>query len=128
MIMVSNLIGMDKSYIFHIFSLYFFKIAFAPSTRVLQYTVYSALGSPITTLLVGRGMGSLFLWASPIAQWVKNPPATQETQEMQVRFLGWEDPLEKGMTIYSNILAWRIPWTKEPGRLQSKGPQRVEHN
>ena len=89
MIMVSNLIGMDKSsYIFHIFSLYFFKIAFAPSTRVLQYTVYSALGSPITTLLVGRGMASLFLWASPIAQWVKNPPATQETQEMRVRFLG----------------------------------------
>ena len=49
-----------------------------------------------------------------MAQWVKNPPATQETQEMRVRFLGWEDPLEKGMTIYSSILALRIPWTEEP--------------
>ena len=63
-----------------------------------------------------------------MAQWVKNPPATQETQEMRVRFLGWEDPLEKGMTIYSSILAWRIPWIKEPSGLQSKGSQRVEHN
>ena len=53
-----------------------------------------------------------------MAQWVKNPPATQETQEMRVRFLGWEDPLEKGMTIYSSILAWRILWTEEPGGLQ----------
>ena len=43
----------------------------------------------------------------------------QETQEMWVRFLGWEDPLEEGMVIYFNILAWRIPWTEEPGRLQS---------
>jgi len=63
-----------------------------------------------------------------MAQWVKNPPATQETQEMRVRFLGWEDPLEKGMTIYSSILAWRIPWIKEPIGLQSKGSQRVEHD
>ena len=43
----------------------------------------------------------------------------QETQEMWVRFLGREDPLEEGMVIYFNILAWRIPWTEEPGRLQS---------
>ena len=63
-----------------------------------------------------------------MAHWVKNPPATQETQEMRVRFLGWEDPLEKGMTIYSSILAWRIPWIKEPIGLQSKGSQRVEHD
>ena len=63
-----------------------------------------------------------------MAQWVKNSPATQETQEMRVRFLGWEDPLEKGMTIYSSILAWRIPWIKEPSGLQSNGSQRVEHN
>ena len=44
-----------------------------------------------------------------------------ETQEMQVGSLGWEDPLEEGIATYSNILAWRIPWTEEPGRLQSKG-------
>ena len=49
---------------------------------------------------------------------VKNPAAKQETQ---VRFLGWEDPLEEGMTNHSSILAWRIPWTEESGRLQSMG-------
>ena len=42
--------------------------------------------------------------------------------------LGQEDPLEKGMAVYSSILAWRIPWTEEPGRLQSRGSQRVRHN
>ena len=49
----------------------------------------------------------------------------QETLEMQVRSLGWEDPLEKGMATLSSILAWRIPWTEETGGLQSKGLQRV---
>ena len=56
--------------------------------------------------------------ASLIAQLVKNLPAMQETQ---VQFLGREDPLEKEMATHSNILAWRIPWTEEPGRLQSMG-------
>ena len=60
---------------------------------------------------------------SLIAQSVKNLPAVQETQ---VRFLGWEDPLEKEMTTHSNILAWRIPWTEEPGRLQSMGSQELD--
>ena len=55
---------------------------------------------------------------------VKNLPATQKTQ---VQSLGWEDPLEKGMAIHSSILAWRIPWTEEPGRLQSMELQRVRH-
>ena len=50
---------------------------------------------------------------------VKNPPAVQETQEMWVQSLGQEDTLEEEMTTYSRILAWRIPWTEEPGRLQS---------
>ena len=59
-------------------------------------------------------------WASLIAQLVKNLPAMPETW---VRFLGQEDPLEKEMAIYSSILAWRIPWTEEPGRLQSMGSQ-----
>ena len=53
---------------------------------------------------------------------VKNPPAMQETQ---IRSLGWEDPLEKGMATHSTILAWRISWTEEPGGLQSMGQQRV---
>ena len=52
---------------------------------------------------------------------VKNPPAVQETQ---VQSLGWEDPLEKGTAILSSILAWRIPWTEKPGRLQFMGLHR----
>ena len=56
---------------------------------------------------------------------VKNLPAMQETQ---VRSLHWEDPLKKGMAIHSSILSWKIPWTEEPGGLQSLGSQRVGHN
>ena len=63
-----------------------------------------------------------YLWDSPVAQTVKNPPAMRETW---VQSLGWEDPLEEGMATHSSILAWRIPWTEEPGRLQSMGSQRV---
>ena len=48
--------------------------------------------------------------------------------ETWVRSLGWKDPLEKEMATYSSIIAWRIPWTEEPGGLQSTGPQRVGHN
>ena len=60
-----------------------------------------------------------------MAQMVKNLPAMQETQ---VQALGWEDSLEKGMATHSSILAWRIPWTEEPGGLKSMGLQRVGHN
>ena len=56
---------------------------------------------------------------------VKNLPAIPETK---VRSLGREDPLEKEMDTHSSILAWRIPWTEEPARLQSMGSQRVEHD
>ena len=56
---------------------------------------------------------------------VKNPPAMQE---MQVLSLGQEDPLEEGMATHSRILAWEIPWTKEPGRLLSMGSQRIGHD
>ena len=56
---------------------------------------------------------------------VKNPPAMQELPEMQVQSLGRKDPLEEGMAAHSSILAWRIPWTEEPGRLWSVGLQRV---
>ena len=59
---------------------------------------------------------------------VKNQLAIQETQEMPVRSLGQEDPLEKGMATHSSILAWGIPWTEEPGRLQSVESQRVRHD
>ena len=60
-----------------------------------------------------------------MAQLVKNLPATWETW---VRSLGWEDSLEKGKATHSSILAWRIPWTEEPGRLQSMGSQRVGYD
>ena len=56
---------------------------------------------------------------------VKNPPSKQETW---VRFLGQEDPLEKEMATHSNILAWEILWTEEPGRRQSMGSQKVGHD
>ena len=58
----------------------------------------------------------------------KKPPAMQEPQETQVQFLGGEDPLEEGMATHSSILAWRILWTEEPGRLQSIESQRAGHN
>ena len=63
-----------------------------------------------------------------MAQQVKNLPAMQETQEMQVPSLGQEYPLEKEMATHSSTLAWEIPWTEEPGGLQSKGLQRVRHD
>ena len=60
-----------------------------------------------------------------MVQMVKNMPAMQETQ---IQSLGWEDPLEKEMAAHSSILAQRIPWTEEPGGLQSMGSQRVRHD
>ena len=61
----------------------------------------------------------------PSSSVAKNSPAKQE---MQVQSQGWEDPLEKEMATYSSILAWEIPWTEEPGRLQSMGSQRDGQN
>ena len=60
-----------------------------------------------------------------MAQMVKIQPAMQETH---VHSLGWEGPLEKGMATHSSVLAWRISWTEEPGKLQSMGSQRIEPN
>ena len=60
-----------------------------------------------------------------VAQRIKRLPAMQETW---VRSLGWEDPLEKEMATHPSVLAWRIPWTEEPGGLQSMGLQRVGHD
>ena len=75
----------------------------------------------------GESIGSplQYSWASLVAQLVKNLPAMRE---IWVRSLGWEDPLEKGMATHSSILIWRIPWTEEPGRLQSMGSQKVGHD
>ena len=62
---------------------------------------------------------------SLVAQRLKRLPPMRETW---VQSLGWEDPLEKEMVTHSSILAWRIPWTEKPGRLQSTGLQRVGHD
>ena len=63
--------------------------------------------------------------ASLVARIAKHPSSTRETQ---VQSLGREDPLEKEMATHSSTLAWKIPWTEEPGRLQSMGSQRVGHD
>ena len=69
---------------------------------------------------------TFFLYlASLVAQTVKRLPAIWETQ---VRFLGWEDPLEEEMATHSSTLSWKIPWTEEPGGLQSMRSQRVGHD
>ena len=60
-----------------------------------------------------------------VAQVVKHPPTVEERQ---VQSLGWKDPLEKEMATHSSILAWKIPWTEEPGRLTVHGVQRIGHN
>ena len=73
-------------------------------------------GSPSLWFAYGYTQGSLE------AQTVKHLPTMQETQ---VQSLGWEDLLEKEMATHSSILVWKIPWTEEPGRLQSTGSQRV---
>ena len=65
------------------------------------------------------------LWASLVAQMVKNPPVMQETW---IRSLGWEDPLEEGMSTYSRILAWRIPMERGTWQAIVHGLQRVRHD
>ena len=59
---------------------------------------------------------------------VKNPPADEEIEGTEVRSQSQEDPLEEGIATHSRILAWRIPWTKEPSELQSIGSHRVRHD
>ena len=64
------------------------------------------------------------IWVSLVTQTIKNLPAMRDTH---VRSMGQEDPLEKGMATHSSIIAWRIPWTEEPGGLQSMGLQSIVH-
>ena len=88
------------------------------STVILMSKVDDAISSHTITLQSP-------LESPPVAQRVKRLPATQETW---VRSLGWEDPLGKGMATHCSILAWEIPWTEDPGRLQPMGLQRVGHD
>ena len=89
------------------------------STELYTVTAWFALES--TTLILGFPEGSM-------VKKKKIHLLMQETQETWVQSLGWEDPLEEEMTTHSSILAWNIPWTKEPGGLQSMGSQRVRHD
>ena len=69
-----------------------------------------------------------YLYGSSSSSVVNKVPAMQELQEIWVQSLGWEDPMEKEMAIYSGILAWRTPWTEEPGGLQSIESLRIRHD
>ena len=80
---------------------------------------WSLTGSP------GKSLKKHIFYSALLAQTVKHLPAMRETR---FRSLGWEDPLEKEMATRSSTLAWKSPWTEEPGRLQSMGVQRVGHN
>ena len=93
-----------------------------------QELAAAALGSLSYHKETGKhffGVLPLAYWASLVTLMVKSPPAMQETR---VRSLAWEDPLEKEIVTHSSILAWGIPWTEEPGGLQSLGLQRVGHS
>ena len=92
--------------------------------RVSELLDVNHAGRLRTRILFGAGP-TPHQWTSLLAQLVQNPPAMQETP---VRSLSWEDPLEEGMATHSSILAWRIPWTKQSGGLQSIGSQRVRHD
>ena len=81
--------------------------------------------SPGQRRLAGYGPWGLTSSTRLAAQTVKRLPEVRETR---IRSLGWEDPLEKEMATHSSILAWKITWTEEPGRLQSMGSQRVGHD
>ena len=83
-------------------------------------------------LLVGMRLEMIstiyYIWASPVAQRVKKPPAMEETQEAWVLPVGWEDPLEEGMATLPIFLPGGISWLEEPGRLQFIGLQRIRHD
>ena len=86
------------------------------STAVLSIVTSINSFNPHNIFMASILLSSPFIdiWDFLLAQTVKNLPATQETW---VQSLGWEDPLEKGMATHFSIVAWRIPWTKEPGGL-----------
>ena len=93
-------------------------------TGRLQFKGAQRIGQDLATES-SQWLSSLSHWASLVAQTVKCLSAMQETR---VQSLGWEDPLEKETAAHSSILAWKIPWTTEPGRLPSMGLQRVGHD
>ena len=87
-----------------------------------QPLLYESLSA---TLVFTKDIDQSLTETSLVAQTVKRLPTMQEAW---VRSLGWKDPLEKAVAPHSRTLAWKLPWTEEPGRLQSTGPQRVGHD
>ena len=95
-------------------------------THLISHSRMSGSRWVITpSLLSGSWRGKRYYRVSLVAQLVNNPPTMQENL---VQFLSQEDPLEKGQATHSSTLAWKIPWTEEPGRLQSMGSWRVGHD
>ena len=93
--------------------------------KTIALTVRTFVGK-VMSLLFNT---SRFVRASLVPQTVTNLPTKQETKETQVQSLDWEDPLEKGMPTHSSILAWRIPWTEEPGMTHNQDRNRsIETN
>ena len=90
------------------------------SVKVFFLSVKAVTGNIRQLVMSGRGQKD--------GENRKTPMCFRNCMETWVQSLGWEDPLEKGMATHSSILAWRIPRTEEPGRLQSMGSQRVRHN
>jgi len=90
----------------------------------MEFTVWLCT-SNLTSLGSTTYIGGVYIYTSLVAQTVKNMPAMQETW---VRSLGWEDPLAEGVASHFSILAWRIPWTEEPGRLKFMGSPRVRQD
>ena len=88
---------------------------------VVVTQMYIVIKTPLRVYIEWLGF-IMCKWTSLVGQRLKHLPAMRETW---VQSLGWEDPLEKEMATHSSILAWRIPWTEEPGGLQSTGLQRV---
>ena len=100
---------------------------------IIRYSVKTSKSSPPFICAADSSSISFSMRLShsrgvPGGSAVKNLPAVQETQEMWARSLGREDPLEEGMATHSSTLAWRIPWTEEPGGLQYMGSQTIRHD
>ena len=93
--------------------------------QVMQLSLSLCLSVPLLSLSLSLSVYMYYIWASLVSQTVKHLSAMLETQ---VQSLGREDPLEKEMATHSIILAWKIPQTGEPGRLQFMGLQRVRHD
>ena len=86
--------------------------------------IYNSLGMEAIYVSTNRSMDKedvVYIWDSQVALVVRNHPAMQETQEVQVQSLGQEDPLEEGMATHSSIRAWKILWTEEPGGYSPQG-------